>query len=360
MAHPVVLRVAKHSSWRSLQGVARHQWREIDTPNADPARTPANEDWRPVVGSDALLAAVEERIATVTEKVPERSVLALEYVITANHRAFREHGGEVDSTAYFRDALAWLERKHGAENVVAVNIQRDELAPHLVAFVVPLREVEAKTRKRSVIAGTNPDGTKRRETRLEHQPAGVRLSASHFVDGPAKLATMQTEFARDVGQRHGLERGIEGSRATHQTVKQHYAALQREAAKTPPIDVPEPGIADRVNVSGYGVRVAQAVIDQVEPERAALAARAATAEADRRRAEEMARTAAQARSELAKATTNAAALEKELEPYRALYRRAPDALRALYTQVMTAARGAREKDPATPAPARRPQRGPER
>jgi len=359
MAHPVVLRVAKHSSWRSLQGVARHQWREIDTPNADPARTPANEDWRPVVGSDALRAAVEERIATVTEKVPERSVLALEYVITANHRAFREHGGEVDSTAYFRDAVAWLERKHGAENVIAVNIQRDELAPHLVAFVVPLREVEAKTRKRSVIAGTNPDGTKRRETRLEHQPAGVRLSASHFVDGPAKLATMQTEFARDVGQRHGLERGIEGSRATHQTVKQHYAALER-AAKTPPIDVPEPGIADRVNVSGYGERVARAVIAQVEPERAALAARAATAEADRRRAEEMARTAAQARSELAKAKTRVATLEKALKPFRELYKLAPDALKALHAQAMTAARGAREKDPAKPAPARQPQRGPER
>jgi cell division septum initiation protein DivIVA len=38
---------------------------------------------------------------------------------------------------------------------------------------------------------------------------------------------MQTEFADAVGRRHGLERGIEGSRATHQKVRQWYGQIMR-------------------------------------------------------------------------------------------------------------------------------------
>lgn len=355
MAHPVVIRVAKHTTRRSLQGVGRHQWREIDTPNADAERTPANEDWRPVRSSDALMAAVDARIDTVTEKVtPGRSVLALEYVITANHAAFREHGGDVDSTAYFRDALAWLERKHGAENVVAVNIQRDELAPHMVAFVVPLVDTEAKTRRRSVIVGKNPDGTRRRETRIEHQEAGRRLSASHFVDGPDKLRQMQTEFAQVVGHRHGLERGVEGSRATHQTVREHYAALARQP-KAPSIDVPDPTIADRINPKAYGERVAQAVIDQIQPERSALQARAATAEADRRRSAEMAATAKAAQAKVA-----------AVEPVLQLGKKRPDLQQKLVATAtewdarVTAQRGEKSQAKARQNPAPDRGKGPER
>lgn len=40
---------------------------------------------------------------------------------------------------------------------------------------------------------------------------------------------MQTDFAERVGQRHGLQRGIEGSKARHTTVRQYYAALQQES-----------------------------------------------------------------------------------------------------------------------------------
>lgn len=295
MTHPVVLRVVKHRTTRSLEGIGRHQWREIPTPNAVVERTPLNEDWRPVHGSADLVAAVEARIADrVTEKVPDRSVLALEYVITANAQAFREGGGHVDSTAYFRDALAWLERKHGADNVVAVNIQRDEIAPHMVAFVVPVVDLEAKTRKRSVIVGTNPDGTKRRETRIEHQDAGARLSASHFVDGPAKLAAMQTEFAEQVGQKHGLKRGVERSGARHQTTRE-YQARMAQVPERSDVELPEPTMADRLNPRAYAAKV----IERAEPRRVALEARAATADMAERRAKEMTKTAERAQAELA-------------------------------------------------------------
>jgi hypothetical protein len=38
---------------------------------------------------------------------------------------------------------------------------------------------------------------------------------------------MQTDFAKSVGARHGLERGIEGSKAHHQTIKDFYAQIEK-------------------------------------------------------------------------------------------------------------------------------------
>jgi hypothetical protein len=225
MAHPVIIRTQKLSSIASVKRSGSHTWRERKTPNAIPERTPLNTDLRGVRGSAALAEAVAARVALATEKATEKPVVAIEYLITARHEAFKENGGTVDADAYFRDAMAWLEARHGKENIVAANIQRDERSPHLVAYVVPLVQTEAKTRKRSVIVGTNPDGTKRRETREYAQPATVRLSASHFQGKLAQLSLLQTDFAEQVGKRHGLKRGVKGSRAEHQTVRTWYGKL---------------------------------------------------------------------------------------------------------------------------------------
>lgn len=235
MQHPVVFRVEKHTSMGSIAAEGAHTWRERHTPNADPAKTHLNEDWRPVHGSKDLRLAVKARLATVTEKLATANpVLCLEYLVSAHHTAFADNldddgkpTGDVDHNAYFRDALAWLEAKHGADNIVAVNIQNDETAHHLVAFVVPLVDVPASTRKRSVIVGTNPDGTKIRETKVYETPAKTRLSAAHYVGSRELLSQMQTDIADQVGSKHGLRRGIKGSKATHVTIRDYYAAMRQ-------------------------------------------------------------------------------------------------------------------------------------
>jgi hypothetical protein len=235
MQHPVVLRVEKHTSMGTIAGAGKHTWREKPTPNADPARTHLNEDWRPAHGSKDLRLAVKARLAAVTEKLATaKPVLCLEYVISAHHKAFKTNighdgkpTGDVDPHAYFRDALAWLEPTHGADNIVAVNMQLDEKAPHLVAFVVPLVDVAASTRKRSVIVGTNPDGTKIRETKIYETPAKTRLSAAHYMGSRELLSQMQTDIADQVGSKHGLLRGIKGSKASHVTIRDYYAALNQ-------------------------------------------------------------------------------------------------------------------------------------
>jgi len=222
MPHPVVLRITKLSKIGNVAASGAHNWRERKTPNANPDLTPSNIDLRPVVGAAALVEAVKARVVLAEEAAPD-AVPCIEYLVTANADAFTENGGTVDGSAYLRDALAWIEAKHGAENVVAASIHMDEEAPHLVAYVVPLVQHDAKMRKRSVIAGTNADGTKRRETREFAMPGKLALSAAHYLDGRDKLSRMQTEFAQAVGQKYGLERGIEGSKARHTTIKAYYA-----------------------------------------------------------------------------------------------------------------------------------------
>ncbi|MCG9116989.1 plasmid recombination protein [Laribacter hongkongensis] len=241
MPHKTVIRIAKLKTVGSIAASGEHTWRERPTHNADPARTHLNQDWRPVGNAAALVDAVKARVALADQKCTNADpVLCVEYLITAKADAFVEHGGTVDAVEYFRDALAWLEDKHGADNIVAVNIQNDEQAPHLVAYVVPLVQSGATTRKRSVIVGTNPDGTKRRETRKFAQAASCRLSAAHFFDGRKKLSEIQTDFSAVVGAKHGLERGIEGSKAKHTTIQSYYARASAAFSPLPRVTTPVP------------------------------------------------------------------------------------------------------------------------
>ena len=38
------------------------------------------------------------------------------------------------------DSLEWLRKRHGSDNVVGWSIHRDEQAPHLAVYVVPLKD----------------------------------------------------------------------------------------------------------------------------------------------------------------------------------------------------------------------------
>jgi hypothetical protein len=187
-----ILRTAKLSSLGNVGGSARHTFRERQTPNADPERTGHNRTTG-AQSSREVLAGVKARLATVPT-VRKNAVLAVEYFIGASPEWFKEKSAQ-EREAYFDAAEKWLRLRHGDENVIAFNRQYDETSPHCTAYVVPI------------------------------DPRG-RLNCSYFLDGREKLSLMQTEFAEKVGQRFSLERGIEGSKAKHQTIKQYYAKIQ--------------------------------------------------------------------------------------------------------------------------------------
>lgn len=220
-----ILRTAKLPSIRAVQSSARHTFREIYTPNADASRTGRNVVMTGPDSAAGIAAAVKARCDLVTENQP-RVIPCIEYLITASPGAQALQG-----RAYFDAALAWLREKHGADNVVSAVLHLDETTPHLAAYVVPLIETAGRTRKRSVSAGKGPDGKMLRKTIEVTEPGSVRLSASTFLDGRAKLSELQDDFAERVGKPHGLARGIKGSRAVHTTVKQFYGLLDADVTE---------------------------------------------------------------------------------------------------------------------------------
>lgn len=289
---PAILRMTKLKTWSAVATSGGHTWRTLPVPHADPERTHLNEDWRAVTSPGALRAAIEQRLALVTAATAKNPVLCVEYLITARAEAFKEHDGDTDATAYFRDALAFLEARHGAANIVAVNVQNDESAPHLVVYAIPLVERPARTVRKSVFSGGRDEhGKLKRLTKEIRRPAEVVLSADHYNGTPAKLAALQTAFAEKVAAKHGLARGLELSAASHTTNKQHHEALARALAGhiglTPEALARQGRLWSKETPEEQAARLSELIRDHYAP----TVACAATAGHDRRRAAEMEETA---------------------------------------------------------------------
>ncbi|PAY94689.1 plasmid recombination enzyme, partial [Shigella boydii] len=163
---------------------------ERETPNANAERTPENYC--------SVSKSTDQAMGRVRELLPEKrrkdAVLAVEYVMTASPEWWKEATPR-QQAEFFARSEQWLEKKYGKDRVVAAVVHRDEATPHLSAFVVPLTQ----------------DG---------------RLSAKEFIGGRSKMREDQSTYAESV-KKLGLERGIEGSRATHQTVQHYYESINR-------------------------------------------------------------------------------------------------------------------------------------
>ncbi len=217
-----ILRAAKLTTWGNVSSSGGHNWRERETPNADPLRTPGNRS----KGAHSAAELVKRMKARMPAKVRKNAVLGIEYFIGASPEWFTSQSAN-RRDEYLDAAEVWLRERHGAENVIAVTRHYDETSPHLCAYVVPI------------------------------DPDTGRLNASRFLDGVKKLSEMQTEFASQVGARFDLERGIEGSRAKHERVERFYGILNRPSDDVqlptsggkPPADPPAPSRGDHLSAA---------------------------------------------------------------------------------------------------------------
>ena len=188
----------------------QHRYRERETRNADPKRTPDNQH---LVAKNTDEAMGKLR-ALLPEKRRKDAVLAVEYVMSASPEWFATATPEQEK-ALFQQSLQWLADKYGADRIITASIHRDETTPHLSAFVVPLTQDK-------------------------------RLSAKEFIGSRDKMRADQTSYAACVANL-GLERGIEGSMANHQRIQQYYAAIEqgtRERATISPQTV-EPRVLEK-------------------------------------------------------------------------------------------------------------------
>lgn len=191
MANMAIMRCKKLVSMGSVASALQHCYRERETPNAASAKTPQNEH-RESKSTDEAMGRIR---GLLPEKRRKDAVLAVEYVMSASPEWW-QGASKQQQDEFFNRAHNWLAKKYGADRVVTASVHRDETSPHLSAFVVPLTQ----------------DG---------------RLSAKDFIGNRTKMRDDQTSFANAV-QDLGLHRGIEGSKAKHQTIQSYYSNLKKE------------------------------------------------------------------------------------------------------------------------------------
>ncbi|WP_068330444.1 MobV family relaxase [Psychrobacter sp. P2G3] len=219
-----ILRTAKLKTMGNIGGSLAHNYRTIETPNADPNRTPKND--HTVATPEAVKQAIKDRLP---DKRRSDAVLCIEYLITASPEW--DGWGKSQEAEFFKRASLWLSDKHGEENIAGMSIHRDVTTPHLVAYVVPIDQKG-------------------------------KLNCKDFLGGRVKLNKMQTDFANTVADL-GLTRGKEGSKAKHTSIKEYYHDINHARDFTIEAVSPKPEMFE--SKARYGEKVTAAVIEQVEP-----------------------------------------------------------------------------------------------
>lgn len=186
-----IMRTAKIKTLGNMGASLQHSFRERDTPNADPRKLTENTVLAGPDTADAVLKAWHSR---APEKIRKNAVHGLEYFIGGSPEKMLAMSRD-QQDQYFADALAWLKKRHGAENILSAVVHRDETTPHMTVMTIPL-------------------------------DANGKLNARSFVGSRKDLSELQTGFAAEVGAAHGLERGQRRSTATHERVQRVYGYMQ--------------------------------------------------------------------------------------------------------------------------------------
>jgi hypothetical protein len=185
-----IMRHVKHKAGGGLRSSLQHNFRERETLNADEERTPDNEH----LISSSTNEVIERMNQRLPGKVRKNGVVMVEYVMSASPEWFEEND-ESKHKEYFDKSMEYIKEKYGEKNIVGATIHKDESTPHLAVFVVPITK----------------DG---------------RLCANDYLNGRKLLSQEQTNYHKKV-EHLGVDRGVEGSKARHTTIKQYYQEVNQ-------------------------------------------------------------------------------------------------------------------------------------
>lgn len=205
-----IIRVAKIKTAGAARGKTAHNYRLMETPNADPNRTQAlNHEYINTDRADYWSLAEQRIVEVVTRKVRDDQVRAMEVILTASPEWFKRgpdgQAQDMRESKWVADNLHFLKEKFGEKNVVSFTLHQDQKTPHVHAVVIPITDKN-------------------------------RLSADTLFN-PKTLSQLQTDYAAAMAE-YGLERGVEGSRRQHQDMKQVYGHQQATAAELAPLVQP--------------------------------------------------------------------------------------------------------------------------
>ena len=185
----------------NISGSASHTARERETPNADPTQKNIR-----FIGSlapeerleDLVLAKIGD--SEQKRKIRTDAVYCVELLLSASPSYFRPNC-PAQADYYEPQKLdEWLEATHQwladeyGSRIVRAELHLDEATPHIHAYFVPLDD----------------EG---------------QLRCNHFFDGRQKIHEFQDSYYNTM-RLIGLERGIRGSKAQHQDIKDFYRIVE--------------------------------------------------------------------------------------------------------------------------------------
>jgi hypothetical protein len=199
-----ILRFEKLNNEGAIAASSGHMMRTRPTLNADPTKSGGN---RILLGSTDPAADVKGRVADAVSR-RSNSVLTIEVLASASPEWF-DGATKAQKQKWARSTTDWLVATFGEENVVHLQIHVDETTPHITGFIVPVDDKSG------------------------------RLNTAKWLDGSAKLAKLQDGYAAALAP-IGITRGLEGSDASHTTMRQLHGAMRTpvETIPVPKVEVP--------------------------------------------------------------------------------------------------------------------------
>ncbi|MBD2517048.1 plasmid recombination protein [Nostoc sp. FACHB-973] len=185
----------------NISGSASHTARERETPNADPTQKNIR-----FIGSlnpeerleDLVLAKIGD--SEQKRKIRTDAVYCVELLLSASPSYFRPNCPTQAGYYEPQKLDEWLEATHQwladeyGSRIVRAELHLDEATPHIHAYFVPLDD----------------EG---------------QLRCNHFFDGRHKIHEFQDSYYNTM-RLIGLERGIKGSKAQHQDIKDFYRIVE--------------------------------------------------------------------------------------------------------------------------------------
>lgn len=169
----------------AVGGIQSHNNREHEpktNPDVDMSRSEDNYD---LIPCDNYKRSIKEKLSNLVEgsrAIRKDAVVVCNFIVTSDNETMDALGAD-RQREFFEDSVKWFSNRYGADRVLNATVHMDETTPHLHIGVMPITQ----------------DG---------------RLSAKAIFT-KTEMKAIQTEFARDVGEKYGLERGVEGSERTH-------------------------------------------------------------------------------------------------------------------------------------------------
>lgn len=242
-----ICRVKKLKSY-DIGKVGAHNDRAMSVPHSNP-EIKTNTRWTKFSPGENLVSQVKLRLDEVSiNKHRKDAVVAVEILMTASPEFFRpsnpEAHGECDPQRlkqWKSRTEAFLREKYG-NNLVEMTLHLDEATPHIHAIVVPaVTKTKSKRRTKQQIMDNESAGTYEEGS----------LDAKKMFD-KFELINLQTDYAKSV-EDLGLERGMRGSSAIHQAVKDFYTMVNSDPKKRfKPEDILDPNVFKNLDVPLFG------------------------------------------------------------------------------------------------------------